>query len=150
MGRPFPYSILRISVSTMNTAPSHLVERASLASRLCALFLDIKDSERPPIDVERPADFPDCRSTTRTIDSPHKTCNTVTTLYSVFISNLHSKVFSQIFCSFPPSLFLQYFRLPALAFLQCRQEFAAEDRPCLWTAESVICGYIWILPLYPG
>ena len=44
-------------------APTHLVARASLASRVLALLRDRKESATPPMAPERPALLPDWKST---------------------------------------------------------------------------------------
>ena len=50
-----PCRISRISVRIRNTAPTHLVARASLASQVLALFRARKESATPPMEPDRPA-----------------------------------------------------------------------------------------------
>ena len=59
------YAIMfKISVTTINAAANHFVERDSFASSDFALFLERNVSELPPNAPERPEVFPDWMTTT--------------------------------------------------------------------------------------
>ena len=69
--------ISRIRVRTRKAAPNHLVLRASLASRVLALFLDRKESEIPPTTPDRPALLPDWNRTATIMIRPQISCRMV-------------------------------------------------------------------------
>ena len=71
--------ISRISVRIRNTAPTHLVARASLASQVLALLRERKESATPPMAPDRPALLPDWKSTTTMIARPQSSCRIVMT-----------------------------------------------------------------------
>ncbi|CAN3972956.1 UPF0122 protein SAMEA3545305_02059, partial [Dysosmobacter welbionis] len=74
-----PCRISRTSVRIRKMAPTHLVARASLASRVLALLRDRKESATPPMAPERPALLPDWKSTMTMTARPQRSCRIVMT-----------------------------------------------------------------------
>ena len=87
-----PLRISRIRVRIRNSAPTHLVARASLASQVLALLRVRKESATPPMAPDRPALWPDWKSTTRRIATPQSSCKIGTMSGKVSMQDYHQTI----------------------------------------------------------